>query len=223
MAELKAIPFDTHLPVKDDEERNELLRSGTVRVETHQEQSVLSSLPGAEVGRLADAMTRSLDRMNADAARTKETWCWHLALTRSTDGRGQPGDGGSGKSTNKDTQADTKEQTRSAESTARLQAIRFEAHLPVKDDAGRNEALRKGIVRVETHQDEAILSSLPRSDVDPLAGAMTRLLDLMNADSERTKEIWCWHLALTRSTGGRGEGDGGGSGKSTNKDTNQPK
>lgn len=102
---------------------------------------------------------------------------------------------------------------------AELKAIHFQSHIPVAEDEARNRKLMNGVVLVETTQDQSVLSSLPQADVDRLSGALSSLLDILNADSKTTKKILCWHLALTDSTDGKGGDEHGGSGKSTNKDT----
>jgi hypothetical protein len=93
---------------------------------------------------------------------------------------------------------------------AKLKQIEFETPLPNKDDADRNEKLEKGIVKVETAEKQSVLSRLPKTDVENLADALKRLLTVLNAKSEETEKIWCWHLALTHRRPPKGEVKKGG-------------
>jgi hypothetical protein len=93
---------------------------------------------------------------------------------------------------------------------AALKQIEFETPLPNKHDADRNEKLGMGIVKVETTEEQSVLSALPEADVNNLADALKRLLTALNAKSEETKRIWCWHLALTHRRPPKGEVKKGG-------------
>jgi hypothetical protein len=85
---------------------------------------------------------------------------------------------------------------------AKLKQIEFDPPLLNKHDADRNEKLRTG---------------LPEADVNNLADALKRLLTVLNATSEETKKIWCWHLALTHRQPPRGEVPEGGPPKTLEK------
>jgi hypothetical protein len=100
---------------------------------------------------------------------------------------------------------------------AKLKQIEFDPPLLNKHDADRNEKLRMGIVEVETAEEQSVLSGLPEADVNNLADALKRLLTVLNATSEETKKIWCWHLALTHRQPPRGEVPEGGPPKTLEK------
>ncbi len=99
---------------------------------------------------------------------------------------------------------------------AQLEQIPFQSKIPNRRDADRNLQLQKGIVLVETTQTQAVLASLPAADVDQLAEALNKLLDVLNANP-RTGKTWSWHLALTVSTTSGGQGEAGGPGKTPEK------
>ena len=97
---------------------------------------------------------------------------------------------------------------------AQLEQIPFQSKIPNRRDADRNLKLQKGIVLVETTETQAALSSLPSADVDKLADALNKLLDVLNANRAHTSKTWSWHLALTFSSTSGGQGEVGGPGKS---------
>lgn len=96
---------------------------------------------------------------------------------------------------------------------AQLERIPFQSKIPNRGDADRNLKLREGIVLVETTETQAALSSLPATEVDQLAEALNKLLDVLNANSGRTSKTWSWHLALTASPTSGGQGEAGGPGR----------
>ncbi len=100
---------------------------------------------------------------------------------------------------------------------AQLEQIPFQSKIPNRRDADRNLQLRKGIVLVETTETQAVLASLPAADVDQLAEALNKLLDVLNAGHARTGKTWSWHLALTVSSTSGGQGEAGGPGKTPEK------
>jgi len=100
---------------------------------------------------------------------------------------------------------------------AQLEQIPFQSKIPNRRDADRNLQLRKGIVLVETTETQAVLASLPATEVDQLAGALNKLLDVLNANHARTGKTWSWHLALTASSTSGGQGEAGGPGKTPEK------
>jgi hypothetical protein len=97
MAKLKRIPMQSTISTGDDEEHNEQLQAGIVLVETAETQAALSALPAADVDRLADAMNKLLDVLNASGRHKSRRWSWHLALTYVHTTGAQPGLGGSGR------------------------------------------------------------------------------------------------------------------------------
>ena len=97
---------------------------------------------------------------------------------------------------------------------AQLEQIPFQSKIPNRRDADRNLKLRKGIVLVETSETQAALSNLPPADVDMLADALNKLLDVLNAKGAHSSKTWSWHLALTDSATSGGQGEVGGPGKS---------
>ncbi len=96
---------------------------------------------------------------------------------------------------------------------AQLEQIPFQSKIPNRGDADRNLKLQKGIVLVETTETQAALSNLPSAEVDQLAEALNKLLDVLNAKSAHTSKTWSWHLALTFSSTSGGQGEAGGPGK----------
>lgn len=97
MAKLQRIPMESLISSGDDEGRNEQLQAGVVLVETAETQAALSALPAADVDRLADAMNKLLDVLNAPGRHKSKRWSWHLALTYVSPTGAQPGLGGSGR------------------------------------------------------------------------------------------------------------------------------
>ena len=97
MAQLEQIPFQSKIPNRGDADRNLKLQKGIVLVETTETQAALSNLPSAEVDKLAEALNKLLDALNANRAHTSKTWSWHLALTFSSTSGGQGEAGGPGK------------------------------------------------------------------------------------------------------------------------------
>ncbi|MEP6502859.1 MAG: hypothetical protein ABJD97_05995 [Betaproteobacteria bacterium] len=95
---------------------------------------------------------------------------------------------------------------------AHLKQIPFQSEISSRRDDDRNSELEKGIVLVETTETQAVLSKLPSADVDRLADALNKLLDVLNA--KHAHEVWSWHLALTVSFTQGGEQQVGGPGKS---------
>lgn len=96
MAQLEQIPFQSKISNRRDDDRNLKLQNGIVLVETTETQAALSSLPHADVDRLADALNKLLDALNAKSVRDK--WSWHLALTARSGQGGEQQGGGAGKS-----------------------------------------------------------------------------------------------------------------------------
>jgi hypothetical protein len=97
---------------------------------------------------------------------------------------------------------------------AQLEKIPFQSKIANRRDSDRNAKLEKGIVLVETTETQAALSDLPPAEVDKLAEALNRLLDVLNANSGHTSKVWSWHLALTFTQGQGGQPEAGGPGKS---------
>ena len=97
---------------------------------------------------------------------------------------------------------------------AQLEQIPFQSKIPNRGDADRNIKLQHGIVLVETTETQAALSNLPSADVDKLADALNKLLDVLNANRAHASKTWSWHLALTDSPTSGGQGEAGGPGKS---------
>jgi hypothetical protein len=97
MAQLEQIPFQSKIPNRRDADRNLKLQNGIVLVETTETQAALSSLPSADVDRLADALNKLLGVLNVNRAHTSKVWSWHLALTVSSTQGGQQQGGGPGK------------------------------------------------------------------------------------------------------------------------------
>ncbi len=95
MAQLEQIPFQSKIPNRGDADRNLKLRNGIVLVETTETQAALSSLPQAEIDKLAEALNTLLDALNAGAPKGKR-WSWHLALTVASTTGGAPEAGGPG-------------------------------------------------------------------------------------------------------------------------------
>jgi hypothetical protein len=100
---------------------------------------------------------------------------------------------------------------------AHLEQIPFQSKIPTRRDADRNLQLRKGIVLVETTETQAVLTGLPAAEVDQLAEALNKLLDVLNANQARTSKSWSWHLALTVTSTSGGQGEAGGPGKTPEK------
>ena len=100
---------------------------------------------------------------------------------------------------------------------AQLEQIPFQSKISNRGDADRNLQLQKGIVLVETTETQAVLASLPAADVDQLAEALNKLLEVLNAGHARTGKTWSWHLALTVSSTSGGQGEAGGPGKTPEK------
>jgi hypothetical protein len=96
MAKLERIPMQSTISTEDDSERNEQLQAGVVLVETAETQAALSALPAADVDRLADALNKLLDVLNAPGRHKSRRWSWHLALTYVHPTGGQPERGGTG-------------------------------------------------------------------------------------------------------------------------------
>ena len=97
MAKLKRIPVQSTISSGDDSERNEQLQAGVVLVETAETQAALSALPAADVDRLADALNKLLDVLNAPGRHKSRRWSWHLALTYVHPTGAQPEHGGAGR------------------------------------------------------------------------------------------------------------------------------
>ena len=97
MAQLEQIPFQSKISNRGDADRNLQLQKGIVLVETTETQAVLSKLPATEDGRLAEALNKLLDALNANHAHTGKTWSWHLALTFTPTSGGQGEAGGPGR------------------------------------------------------------------------------------------------------------------------------
>jgi hypothetical protein len=97
MAKLQRIPLESTISSGDDKEHNEALRAGVVLVETAETQAALSALPAADVDRLADAMNKLLEVLNAPGRHKSKRWSWHLALTYVPTTGGQPELGGGGR------------------------------------------------------------------------------------------------------------------------------
>jgi len=95
---------------------------------------------------------------------------------------------------------------------AHLKRIPFQSQISSHMDEERNSKLEKGIVLVETIETQAVLSKLPSADVDRLADALNKLLDVLNA--RHAHDVWSWHLALTVQSKQGGEQHGGGPGPS---------